>query len=141
LIKKISNIYGAQSVVGCIDIKKNIFGKYKVYAYSGTKKTGYSPLEWAKHIEEQGVGEIILNNIDKDGTWDGYAVDVIQEVAASCHIPLIACGGAGTLDDFRKAVAAGASAVAAGSMFVYQRKGMGVLISFPSSFKLESKSI
>jgi cyclase len=85
------------------------------------------------------VGEIILNNIEKDGTWSGYALDVITEVSESVHVPLIACGGAGNLKDFESAVAAGASAVAAGSLFVYQKKGMGVLINFPSMFRLMSK--
>jgi cyclase len=132
LVQKIAQIYGAQSVVGCIDVKKNLFGKHKVYAYSGTKKTGFEPVAWAKQLEESGVGEIILNNIDNDGTWNGYALDSISDVAHKVSVPVIACGGAASMEDFQKAVAAGASAVAAGSMFVYQKKGMGVLISFPS---------
>jgi len=136
LIGKIAGIYGAQSVACCIDVKKNIFNKYKVYACSGAKKTGKDPLDWAKHTEENGVGEIILNSIDNDGTWDGYALDILRQVAATVNVPVIACGGAGSLEDFQKAVAAGASAVAAGSMFVYQRKGMGVLVSFPTGYKL-----
>jgi cyclase len=133
LVDKIASIYGAQSVVGCIDFKKNLFGKFNVYAYSGSKSTGKTPVEWAKFLDDKGVGEIILNNIDKDGTWDGYSLNLITEVSSNVHIPVIACGGAGSVEDFKKAVTAGASAVAAGSMFVYQKKGMGVLISFPSS--------
>ena len=136
LIEKIGSIYGAQAVVGCIDFKKSLFGAVKVYAYSGTKKTGSTPLEWAKKLEEQGVGEIILNSIDNDGTWNGYALDVIDAVSHQVKIPVIACGGAGKTDDFKAAVAAGASAVAAGSLFVYQKKGMGVLISFPSALQI-----
>jgi cyclase len=136
LIEKIGSIYGAQAVVGCMDVKKNMFGAYKVYAYSGTKKTGYAPVDWAKKLEQSGVGEIIVNSIEKDGTWDGYALDVISEISRNVSVPLIACGGAGTIDDFKKAVSAGASAVAAGSMFVFQKKGMGVLISFPSQVKI-----
>lgn len=83
-------------------------------------------------MEEKGVGEIILNSIDKDGTWDGYDLDLISEVSGKINVPVIACGGAGSLNDFQKAVEAGASAVAAGSMFVFQKKGMGVLVSFPT---------
>src|SRR5579875_2511760 len=90
LIEKIAAIYGAQAVVGCMDVKKNMFGKYRVYAYSGTKKTGYEPVDWAKQIQNGGAGEIILNNIDKDGTWEGYGFDLISAVAHSIHIPLIA---------------------------------------------------
>lgn len=133
IINKVGAIYGAQSVVASIDFKKNLFGKPKVYSHSGTKSTGKSPIEWAKELEAEGVGEIILHNIDKDGTWDGFALELITEVSSAIHIPVIACGGAGSIDDFKKAVSAGASAVAAGSMFVYQKRGMGVLISFPAS--------
>ena len=137
LVEDIANIYGAQAVVGCMDVKKNFFRKNLVYSHSGKNKTGYTPLEWAAKLEEYGVGEIIINNIDNDGTWEGYNLEVIAEVSAKVKVPVIACGGAGSVDDFRKAVDAGASAVAAGSMFVYQKKGMGVLISFPSSLKLQ----
>jgi len=137
LIEKIGAIYGAQAVVGCIDVKKSLFGGTKAYSFSGSKKSSYSPLQWAKKLEEAGTGEIIINSIDKDGTWNGYAIDVISEVSHSVKIPVIACGGAGTVDDFQSAVDAGASAVAAGSMFVYQKKGMGVLISFPSALQIQ----
>lgn len=137
LIGQIAAIYGAQAVVGCIDVKKNIYGAQKVYAYSGSKKTGFTPIGWAKKIEEAGIGEIIINSIDKDGTWNGYILDVITEVSHHVNVPVIACGGAGKVDDFKAAVAAGASAVAAGSLFVYQKKGMGVLISFPSALQLK----
>jgi cyclase len=136
LIKKIGDIYGAQAVVCAIDVKKNLLGKYKVYAHSGTKSTGYSPAEWAKKLEASGAGEILVNSIDMDGTWNGYDLDLIKLIAPEVGIPVIACGGAGQVNDLKAAVGAGASAVAAGSMFVYQKKGMGVLISFPSGLKI-----
>lgn len=136
LVEKIGAIYGAQAVVGCIDVKKSFLGGTKAYSLSGTKKSSYTPLQWAKKLEEAGAGEIIVNSIDKDGTWEGYALDVISEVAHSVKIPVIACGGAGNTSDFESAVKAGASAVAAGSLFVYQKKGMGVLISFPSALQI-----
>lgn len=137
IIQKIGATYGAQAVVGCVDYKKGMFGGTKTYSYSGTKKSSYSPLQWAKTLEEAGVGEIILNSIDKDGTWNGYDVEVISEVSHNVKVPVIACGGAGSTDDFKAAVKAGASAVAAGSMFVYQKKGMGVLISFPGALQIQ----
>ena len=132
LIEEIGRVYGAQAVLGSMDVKKNLFGKYKVYAQSGTSNTGHDPVEWAKRLEQSGVGEILLNAIDKDGTWEGYDEALVNKVAHAVSVPLIACGGAASMEDFKKAVAAGASAVAAGSMFVYQKKGMGVLISFPA---------
>ena len=136
LIQQIAEVYGAQAVVGSIDVKKNIFGKYKVYSHSGTCNTGHNPIEWAKTLEKIGVGEILINSIQRDGTWEGYDEELIGKIAHAVNVPVIACGGAGNTDDFKKAVKAGASAVAAGSMFVYQKKGMGVLINFPSTLKL-----
>ena len=132
LINKIASVYGAQSVVGSVDVKKNILGKYRVYAYSGTVNTGKEPVDWVTELEKNGVGEIMVNAIDRDGTWLGYDEDMIAKVSAAVSIPVVACGGAGSFTDFEKAVHAGASAVAAGSIFVFQKKGMGVLISFPS---------
>lgn len=132
LVEAIGSIYGAQAVVGSIDYKKNIFGKSKVYGMSGSKKTGYEPAEWAVKLQEYGVGEIMLNSIDRDGTWSGYDLEMIKTVSEKITVPLIACGGAGSVEDLKQAVNVGASAVAAGSMFVFQKKGMGVLISFPS---------
>jgi len=132
LVKQIGDIYGAQAVVCAIDVKKDWLGKTKVYAYSGTKSNTYSPVDWAKQLEAAGAGELFLNSIDQDGSWNGYDIDLIHSVAQAVQIPVVACGGAGSIEDFKKAVRAGASAVAAGSMFVYQKKGMGVLISFPT---------
>jgi imidazole glycerol-phosphate synthase subunit HisF len=137
IIEKIGSIYGAQAVVGCIDFKKGLFGGVKSYSFSGTKKSLYSPLQWARKLEEAGIGEIIVNSINADGTWNGYSLDVISEVSHNVKVPVIACGGAGSAADFDKAVKAGASAVAAGSMFVFQKKGMGVLISFPSTLTIQ----
>jgi imidazole glycerol-phosphate synthase subunit HisF len=132
ILEEIGNIYGAQSVVASIDVKKNLFGKQKVYSVSGTRKTDLDPVEWAKTVEAAGAGEIFLNSVDRDGTWEGYDIPLIRAVSGAVKIPVIACGGAGSMADFEKAVReGGASAVAAGSLFVYQRKGMGVLVNFP----------
>lgn len=137
LVEKISGIYGSQAVVGSVDFKKSFLGGTKVYASSGTIRRSDSPLSWSKKLEAAGVGEIMINSIGRDGTWAGYELDVISEVSSSVEIPVIACGGAGKIDDFSQAISAGASAVAAGSMFVFQKKGMGVLISFPSLLLLK----
>ena len=136
LIEKISTVYGSQAVVGSIDVKKNIFGNYKIFSHSGTKKTNYHPIEWARILEENGIGEIIVNAVDRDGTWLGYDEIIINKISDAVTVPVIASCGAANTNDFIKAVNAGASAVAAGSMFVYQKKGHGVLINFPSNFKL-----
>lgn len=139
LSEKIAAVYGAQAVVGAFDVKKNLFGNYKVYKQSGTQKTGQNPSSWAKSLEQSGVGEVLVNSIDQDGTWNGYDTELISIVAHAVKVPMIACGGAGNSKDFEEAIHAGASAVAAGSMFVYQKKGMGVLINFPTGLKLTKK--
>jgi imidazole glycerol-phosphate synthase subunit HisF len=132
IINEIAAVFGAQAVVASIDVKRNLIGNYKVFSHSGTNNTGYDPIDWAKQLEKIGVGEIMVNSIERDGTWEGYDEKLIKNIAAAVAVPVIACGGAGNINDLKKAIAAGASAVAAGSMFVYQKKGMGVLISFPS---------
>lgn len=132
LVKEITAVYGAQAVIGVMDVNKNFFGKTKVFSHSGTTNTGYAPVEWAKNVESMGVGEIMMNSIELDGTWTGYDLNLVEKVSQAVSVPLIACGGAGNVMHLKNAVEAGASAVAAGSMFVYQKKGMGVLISFPS---------
>lgn len=138
LITELSAHYGAQSVVVCIDVKKNFFGKYEVYTHGGKKNTGKNPVEFAKQVQDLGAGEIILNSIDKDGTMTGYDTECLNKVATQLEIPVIACGGANAVSDFAKAVKQGhASAVAAGSMFVFHGKHKAVLISYPSQEELK----
>jgi cyclase len=133
LIGEIARVYGSQSVVISIDGKKDWLGKYKVYTHNGTHSIGKSPDVYAREMESAGAGEIVVNSIDRDGTWEGYDLTLVKMVSKAVSLPVIACGGASGMDDFRKAVTeGGASAVAAGSLFVYQKKGMGVLINFPA---------
>lgn len=138
-IKEASSLFGSQSIVVSMDIKKNFFGKYCVYSHSGTKSLKQHPVAYAQKIEKNGAGEILLNTIDNDGTMNGYDLHLIKTIVKSVSIPIIAMGGAGSLDDITKAADCGASGVAAGSFFVYQAKGMGVLINFPSRKELERR--
>ena len=130
--------FGNQSIVASIDVKKKLMGKYEVFTRSGTNPTGLGPVEHARMMEEMGAGEILLTSIDRDGTWDGYDLELIRTVAEAVNVPLIVCGGAGGIEDFRKAVDAGASACATGSMVVYQAKNRGVLINFPKQTELRA---
>lgn len=132
LITEIAENYGSQSVVVSIDPKRGWFGKAQVYVQSGKQRTNTSPGDYARRVESLGAGEILVNTILRDGTWEGYDLPLVRSVTEAVKIPVIACGGASCLEDFRLAVVeGGASAVAAGSLFVYQKKGMGVLINFP----------
>jgi imidazole glycerol-phosphate synthase subunit HisF len=138
LISKVVEVYGSQAVVASIDYKKNFFGQFHVYSESGSKKQNIKPQDWALEMQKRGVGEILLTCIDQDGTWAGYDLKTVSEVAKSVSVPLIASGGAGNLDHLKEVVkSAGASAVAVGSMVVYQKKDMGVLVNFPNKKKLK----
>jgi cyclase len=137
-ITEAANLFGSQSIIVSIDLKKNSLGQYQVYTNSGKKKTDFHPVEYAIRMQEKGAGEIFLTSIDRDGTWEGYDIDLIRQITEDISIPVIASGGAGKIDDLLKAVqVGGASAVAAGSMFVYQGKDLGVLIKFPQKSELK----
>ena len=139
LITESAKLVGSQSVVVSIDVKKNWLGKYKVHTLNGTEQSNFDPVSFAKQATEAGAGEIFLNAIDKDGTYSGYDLELVKQVSDAVSVPVIACGGASETTDFAKAVAAGASAVAAGSMFVFQRPHQAVLISYPSQEELKAK--
>ena len=139
LVTEAANLVGSQSVVASIDVKKNLFGTYKVYTNNGKTNTNKKPEQFAKEVEAAGAGEILINNIDVDGTYKGYDTHLIQLIAHAVHIPVIAMGGASSVQDFYNAKQAGASAVAAGSMFVFQRPHQAVLISYPAQEELKMK--
>lgn len=132
LVEQIAKLYGNQSVVASIDVKKNLFGKYEVYVNSGKVNTKEEPAAFAIKMQEHGAGEILLNSIDRDGTLQGYDLDLVDHVCSKLSIPVVACGGARGVDDFKMALKHGASAVAAGSMFVFHGKHRAVLITYPS---------
>jgi cyclase len=137
LITTVAEKFGSQAIVASIDVKKNFWGKYKVYADNGSKDTGLDPVNFAMQCEKAGAGEILINSIDRDGTYKGYDLDILSKVASSVNVPVIACGGAGSVEDFRKAVHEGhASAVAAGSFFIFQRPHNAVLISYPDTLNI-----
>lgn len=128
-----AKVYGAQSIVVSIDVKKNIFGKYEAFIRNGKQKIAHDPVSFAQLVQEKGAGEIIINNIDRDGTMKGYDLDIIRKIAEAVTIPVVACGGAGSVEDFRKAVhEAHASAVAAGAYFVFHGPHRAFLINVPS---------
>ena len=132
IISDLASVLGRSSVVGSIDVKKNWRGVGQVFVNGGQTKISASPVEWAKELEDRGVGEICINSIDRDGTMTGYDLDLIQRIVDAVDIPVIAAGGAGSMQDIRDAIrTAGASAAAAGSFFVFQGKHRAVLLSYP----------
>jgi cyclase len=132
VIKKVIEHYGAQAVVACIDFKKTLFGAKVPYFYIG-HKIKFSLMDYAKYLaNDLGVGELMLYSVDKDGTWEGYDAEVIEQLLNAVEIPVIACGGCGSEEDLKQILyKTNANAAAIGSMAVYSKKGMGVLINFP----------
>lgn len=138
LIERVSAVFGSQSVVVSIDAKKQKTGAYEVFTHGGRKATNVDPVTYAREVELRGAGELLINSIDRDGTMQGYDISLIRMVSTSVGIPVIACGGAGKKEDFVEAVNEGcATAVAAGSLFVYHGKHRAVLINYPSQEDLE----
>lgn len=137
LIKEASRIFGSQSIVLAIDIKKDFLGNYRPYSNSGLKKQKISVEEHIKRAVEEGCGEIYLNSIDRDGTMLGYDLEIINKYSKLVEVPVIICGGAGKLEHFAEAIKAGANAVSAGAMFVFQGIYRAVLISYPNYNDLE----
>ncbi|MBA6109359.1 imidazole glycerol phosphate synthase subunit HisF [Pseudomonas asiatica] len=132
LIAAVAEIYGSQSVVASIDCKKGFFGGYSVFTHNGTQDTKRTPLEFARALEQAGAGEIFLNAIDRDGTQKGYDLSLIADVVNGVHIPVVACGGAGSVMDLNSVFDhCPVSAVSAGSLFVFHGKHRAVLISYP----------
>lgn len=132
LIREIADTYGEQAVVAGIDVKRDVFGRSRAMIRAGSGKTGMDPLALAERAAKLGAGEILLNSIDRDGTGQGYDLDLVKAVSAAVPIPVIASGGAGELAHMRAAIDAGASAAAAGSLFVYKGPHRAVLINYPS---------
>jgi imidazole glycerol-phosphate synthase subunit HisF len=131
-ITKASNEFGSSTITVCIDVKKKLFGKEQVWTINGTRPSGIDPLEFARLMEKNGAGEIIVQSISRDGKMNGYDISLVKRIATNINIPTVALGGAGSLDDLRKVYAeAHATGLAAGSIFVYYDKKKGVLINYP----------
>ncbi|MGA2463620.1 MAG: AglZ/HisF2 family acetamidino modification protein [Thermodesulfobacteriota bacterium] len=137
-IKMAAELFGSQSIVVSIDVRRNLFGKYIVYTHGGRMATKLEAVTFAKQMEEMGAGEILLTSIDHDGKMIGYDVELIKNVTSRLTIPVIAAGGAGRIQDFSDAIKkGGAAAVSAGSMFVFHGRHRAVLISYPGTEELE----
>ena len=138
LVREVADHAGSQAAVVSMDVKKGLLGKYEVFTHCGQKKTGLDPVKHAVEMERMGVGEIIINSIDRDGTMQGYDVEMVRKVADAVNVPVVACGGAGNLTHISEVIKQGhASAAAAGSIFVFQGPLRGVLISYPTPKELK----
>jgi imidazole glycerol-phosphate synthase subunit HisF len=136
LIEDAARAFGSQSIVAGIDVKKSFLGRYTVVSHGGDKKQPADVVQWAKSVERAGAGEILLNAVDRDGTQAGYDLELVRQVTSAVRIPVIACGGAGKVQHFAEAIGSGASAVAAGAMFVFHGPHRAVLITYPERKEL-----
>lgn len=137
-IRQAAENFGSSTIVVSIDYKTNLLGKNYVYICSGKKATNIEPLKHALQMQEMGAGEVILNSIDRDGTMKGYDLNIMKTITEKLDIPLVALGGAGSVNHFSEAIQqAGASAVAAGSFFVFHGPHRAVLITYPQVNELE----
>lgn len=137
-VKKAVERYGSSTICVSIDVKKNFWGKYEIHTRAGKHNTKLDPVKFAQEMDVAGAGELMINSIDRDGTMKGYDAELIKKITSVVSMPVIACGGAATIDDLSTAINdAGAAAVAAGSMFVFHGKHRAVLISYPEQADLK----
>lgn len=140
LLHEAAKIFGSQSIVVSIDVKKDIYGRQHIYSRCGTKKEDTDLFSFISWVQDNGAGEIILNSIDRDGLMSGYDLKLISSVSNQLKVPLIALGGAGSINDFNEALRCGASSVAAGSIFVFHGPHRAVLISYISPDKITNSN-
>jgi cyclase len=136
VITEAAEVFGSQAVVGAVDVKRTLLGKYRVVGKSGTVESAWKLEDHVQRLVAAGVGEIFLNSVDRDGTMGGYDLELIRGVTSRVPVPVVACGGAGTVEHLVEAVRdGGASAVSAGSMFVFQGTHRAVLIHYPKEVR------
>jgi cyclase len=137
LISAVADLVGSQSVVVSIDAIKDIWGRYRTAVRCGSERTVHDPVDIARRAESKGAGEILLTAVHREGTMEGYDLELIRRVTRAVSIPVVANGGARTVEDFVLAVRdGGASAVAAGAMFVFKGPHRAVLINVPGQNEL-----
>ena len=138
-IKEASETFGSSTIVVCIDVKKKFLGKEQTWILNGSKATGFTPVFFAKLMEEKGAGEVIIQSIEQDGRMKGFDIELIRKISENVSIPVVALGGAGSFNDLRNAYIKGyANGLAAGSMFIYHGARNGILINYPEKEELKT---
>lgn len=133
LVTEIAEQVGNQSVVVVLDVKKKMFGGYNVYIENGTKKTNIDLLKFIQELQNAGIGELVINSIDRDGGMEGFDLNLINTIKPLISVPLTMLGGAGSLQDISHLIKEyGIIGISAGSLFVFKGKYRAVLISYPS---------
>lgn len=138
-IREAAHQFGSSTLVACLDVKKNFFGNYTVCVNRGKNKIKGSFVDHAIQLEEAGIGEIIIQSVDRDGLMKGYDIALIQQISEAVSIPITALGGAGSLNDMKNLLLdVSVNGLAAGSMFVYHGARKGILVNYPEKEKLQN---
>lgn len=141
LISEAAAVFGSQSIVAAVDVRKSLVGRGDVWIRSGTQNTRIDPRTFAVRMQDFGAGELFVQSIDLEGSRSGYDIALMKEVSAAVRIPVIACGGAGSLEDIKHLfLSSSAAAAAAGTMFVLHGKHKAPLISYPRPNEIEQLS-
>ena len=138
LIAELSSNFGSQSIMVSIDVRRNWLGQPQIYESATAKILKSDYITLAKSFVDAGAGEILLNSVNKDGTLSGPDISLINDLSLSINVPIIGLGGVSSMADIKSMVDAGASAVAAGSFFVFHGPHRAVLITYPKYSDLES---
>lgn len=138
LVTRAADRFGSQAIVVCLDVRRTFFGSMELCVKGATGKVKGTVESWAAEFEKRGAGELLMQSVDRDSLMQGYDLELILKVAGAVRVPVIACGGAGNLGHMKEAIANGASAVAAGSMFVFTGKHRAVLVTYPEPTALLS---
>jgi cyclase len=138
-VRKAVELFGGQSIVVSLDVKRNLFGKYELFAHNQGTTLKQDVFTFLREMQSAGAGEIFLTSVDRDGTAKGYDLDLVRRVTSAVTVPVIAAGGAGTVQDIRTVIhEGGASAAAAGSLFVFHGVHRAVLITYLSPDELNT---
>ena len=142
LVQEAARRFGSQSVVVSMDVAHSPLRGHRVAIERGRVRTRWKPVDFARSVADQGAGELFLQSIARDGMMQGYDLSTIKAVSGAVDIPVVACGGAGSVADLAAAVhEAGAAAVAAGSLFVFHGPHRAVLINFPDHDTLKAAGL
>lgn len=137
LIRELADTIGSQGVVAAVDVGRDLLGRRRVFDHRRKRVTGLDPVELVRRAVELGAGEVFVNDVSREGTGKGFDLELVRAMSASVGVPVIVCGGAGEVSDLRAAVDSGASAVAAGSLFVYIGRHRAVMINYPTHARLK----
>jgi cyclase len=138
VVRQLADVLGSQCVVASVDVKRTWRGRYQVLSHAGRAVPEKDPLRWIERLAALGAGEVLVNAVDRDGMMGGYDLELLMQLRGRFDVPIIACGGAGSLAGMKAAVQAGGlSALGVGARFIYEGPYRAVLVSYLSAGELE----